>query len=51
MSQVNFKLDVCDIFEWKGNLNDSTVCNTGETGDKQTTVDIVKLPLPFGTIN
>ena len=25
-------LDVCHVFEWKGNLTDSTVWNTGETG-------------------
>ena len=26
-------LDVFQIFEWKGNLTDSTEWNTGETGD------------------
>ena len=26
-------LDVCHVFESKGNLTDSTVWNTGETGD------------------
>ena len=26
-------LDVCHVFEWKGNLTDSTVWNTGEAGD------------------
>ena len=26
-------LDVCHIFEWKGNLIYSTAWNTGETGD------------------
>ena len=26
-------LDACHVFEWKGNLTDSTVWNTGETGD------------------
>ena len=26
-------LDICHVFEWKGNLMDSTVCYTGETGD------------------
>ena len=27
------RLDVCHVFELKGNINDSTVWNTGETGD------------------
>ena len=27
------ELDVFHVLEWKGNLTDSTVWNTGETGD------------------
>ena len=33
MNIVIAGLDVCFVFEWKGNLTDTTECNTGETGD------------------
>ena len=33
MDVLNAGQDVCHVSEWKGNLNDFTVWNTGETGD------------------
>ena len=33
LSFLNAGPDVCSEFEWKDNLTDSTVWNTGETGD------------------
>ena len=33
MDILNAGLDICNIFEWKGNLTGSAVWNTGEAGD------------------
>ena len=30
---TTYNMDVCQVFLWKGNLIDSRVWNTGETGD------------------
>ena len=33
---VKWQIDVCHVFEWKGNLTDFTLWNTGEAGDMHT---------------
>ena len=47
-------LDVCQAFEWKDNLTDSTVWNTGEVGDiytqEQTIFSTVDLTWSIGSI-
>ena len=45
MDMLITRLDVCHVFEWKGNLTDSAVWITGETGDINITLHfIIQIP-------